>query len=607
MQCTSPTDPFSGISLRRCFGNRIMNFKYITTIVLLLMILALSRGFVVHYQDFFSLGVLTAYADDGGGGGGGDGGDGGGGDGGGDGGEGDGGGDGGGGDGAAPANTEPTGNFDSADCNFTSGWAYDSDTPGTSVTVHLYKDGPYGIGTIVGGFTADYPRPDVNTFLGVPGNYGFFFSTPDAVKDDFSHDLYVYAIDTSGGTNPLLGGSPITIPACNGTPPPPPPTCVLTADPTTIQAGGSSTISWSQENATDFAIDQGIGNIFFWNVAPIPSGSFPVSPAVTTTYTGTVHDHSGFSPRRTGECSATVTVTDTPQPPLPATIRVNKVVVNDNGGTKVIADFPLFVNTTAVTSGVVNTFSSGTYTVSETNQPGYTATISGDCSASGSVTLAAGENKVCTITNNDNPVPPNPATIRVNKVVVNDNGGTKVIADFPLFVNTTAVTSGVVNTFSPGTYTVSETNQPGYTATISGDCSASGSVTLAAGENKVCTITNNDNPIPPNPATIRVNKVVVNDNGGTKVIADFPLFVNTTAVTSGVVNTFSPGTYTVSETNQPGYTATISGNCSASGSVTLAAGENKVCTITNNDVPPVITTGCTSNCGGGGGGGGPSN
>ncbi|OGG62721.1 hypothetical protein A3C19_03405 [Candidatus Kaiserbacteria bacterium RIFCSPHIGHO2_02_FULL_54_22] len=73
-----------------------------------------------------------------------------------------------------------------------------------------------------------------------------------------------------------------------------------------------------------------------------------------------------------------------------------------------------------------------------------------------------------------------------------------------------------------------------------------------------------------------------------------------------MVNTFSPGTYTVSETNQPGYTATISGNCSASGSVTLAAGENKVCTITNNDVPPVITTGCTSNCGGGGGGGGPS-
>jgi hypothetical protein len=109
-----------------------------------------------------------------------------------------------------------------------------------------------------------------------------------------------------------------------------------------------------------------------------------------------------------------------------------------------------------------------------------------------------------------------------------------------------------------------------------------------------------------------VNKVVVNDNGGTKVIADFPLFVDstsplsTTGVLSGVVNTFAPNTYTVSETNQPGYAASWSGDCNASGILTLAAGQNKVCTITNNDIAVVIVTPPPPSGGGGGGGGGGS-
>ena len=44
---------------------------------------------------------------------------------------------------------------------------------------------------------------------------------------------------------------------------------------------------------------------------------------------------------------------------------------------------------------------------------------------------------------------------------------------------------------------------------------------LALGETKTCTITNNDQP-----ATLIVKKVVVNDNGGTKVASDFSFQVN---------------------------------------------------------------------------------
>ena len=70
---------------------------------------------------------------------------------------------------------------------------------------------------------------------------------------------------------------------------------------------------------------------------------------------------------------------------------------------------------------------------------------------------------------------------------------TAQISDFPLSVGSTSVTSGIAATFTPGTYTVAESNPSsfsGYTTTFSGDCDSSGSVTLALNENKTCTVTN---------------------------------------------------------------------------------------------------------------------
>ena len=81
-----------------------------------------------------------------------------------------------------------------------------------------------------------------------------------------------------------------------------------------------------------------------------------------------------------------------------------------------------------------------------------------------------------------------------------------------------SVTSGVKNTSTIGSHTVSETTDPGYTATIGGDCAADGSVTLAAGDDKTCTITNDDKP-----AKLIVIKHVINDNGGTATAANFTL------------------------------------------------------------------------------------
>ena len=96
---------------------------------------------------------------------------------------------------------------------------------------------------------------------------------------------------------------------------------------------------------------------------------------------------------------------------------------------------------------------------------------------------------------------------------------------------------------------------------------------------------------------INVVKTVINDSGGTKTVADFSLFVNTTPVVSGVTNVFpAPASvYTVTETGNANYTQSFSGACDSDGRLTLNPGDNKFCIITNDDigtpaaaVPPLI-------------------
>lgn len=105
----------------------------------------------------------------------------------------------------------------------------------------------------------------------------------------------------------------------------------------------------------------------------------------------------------------------------------------------------------------------------------------------------------CTFTNKQKP---KPATLKVIKKVVNANSGTLQPADFSLHVKSggsdvdgspaPGSTEGKVYTLPAGNYVVSEDNQEGYSSTIWGDCDATGSVTLLAGETRTCTITNDD-------------------------------------------------------------------------------------------------------------------
>lgn len=90
--------------------------------------------------------------------------------------------------------------------------------------------------------------------------------------------------------------------------------------------------------------------------------------------------------------------------------------------------------------------------------------------------------------------------LTVVKQVVNDSGGFATTSDFDLFVDALRVLSGVAGVFSPGSYVVSEatttvvsgTTTLQYAQSFSGDCDSAGNISLAQGDMKTCTVTNDD-------------------------------------------------------------------------------------------------------------------
>jgi len=175
--------------------------------------------------------------------------------------------------------------------------------------------------------------------------------------------------------------------------------------------------------------------------------------------------------------------------------------------------------------------------------------------------------------NNDSEVQiiPN-AELVIVKQVINDNGGDLVLGDFGLTTNAptlpvfdSGVVAGSTTTYTsetiyvpPGTYTLEENDVAGYTegawsctvGTVGSAAFDAGEVTLAFGEQTVCTIVNDD--IEPQ---LTLVKDLTNDNGGDLTIADFEISIDGGIVTSGVANPVLANTdIEISELDLDGYT-----------------------------------------------------
>lgn len=103
----------------------------------------------------------------------------------------------------------PEGNVDSVTGNAGSvtvyGWAFDRDSLGTSLDIHVYIGGPAGSTDTEGHpIKADTERKDVNTVYGVGDNHGF--EETIITSRTGNQTVYIYAINVGGGTtNPCIG------------------------------------------------------------------------------------------------------------------------------------------------------------------------------------------------------------------------------------------------------------------------------------------------------------------------------------------------------------------------------------------------------------------
>jgi len=200
--------------------------------------------------------------------------------------------------------------------------------------------------------------------------------------------------------------------------------------------------------------------------------------------------------------------------------------------------------------------------------------------------------------------------LTLRKDVVNDNGGTIAESAFTLRAAGPATIQGVMGTpaitnatVPIGTYALSETGPAGYSGSqyacsVDGRASVLGNtITLANGQNAVCTITNDD--IAPR---LTLVAQVINDNGGSAVPGDVGLSATgptpisgpsgSARVTNAAVNA---GSYTLDVTAPPNYEAgdyscMINGGAPVAGnSITLSLADIAVCTVTVEDMNPMVT------------------
>jgi len=207
----------------------------------------------------------------------------------------------------------------------------------------------------------------------------------------------------------------------------------------------------------------------------------------------------------------------------------------------------------------------------------------------GTFTVDANTVSACTITNRLKR-----GSIRVIKNVINNNGGTALPSAFTITLGDSANTtfsgmsgSGTTFSFDEGyAFNVTEIGLPsGYTLlSMTGDCSGA----IVADVTKVCTIVNDD--VPP---LLTVIKHVINDNGGTAVAGNFTMNVAATNPSAasfpgseaGTTITLNAGSFNVTESSPAGYTQVSAVGCSG----TIAPGEHKTCTITNDDTKAAPT------------------
>lgn len=181
------------------------------------------------------------------------------------------------------------------------------------------------------------------------------------------------------------------------------------------------------------------------------------------------------------------------------------------------------------------------------------------------------------------------ATLTVVTDVSNDNGGTATASDVTVRSTVGGAALDPVPGNAKGTsivvpagvpYSITADELQGYAVTADAPCAAEAG--LAPDARATCTITAGD--IAPQ---LTVTTRVVNDDGGTRVPADFTTVVTGGNVSparfpgseSGTAVTLDAGAYEVGQVDALEHSVTVEGDCAG----VIALGETRSCTIINDD------------------------
>ena len=145
----------------------------------------------------------------------------------------------------------------------------------------------------------------------------------------------------------------------------PVPVCELNANPTSINAGGSSQLSWTSQNAVSARINQGIGNVAL-------NGNRTVNPGTTTTYTMTVTNSAGV----TATCARTITVTPSSTAPVCESFTASPTTIN-RGNSSTLNWTSRNANSATINNGVGSVSVNGSINVSPLTTTTYTLRLTG--------------------------------------------------------------------------------------------------------------------------------------------------------------------------------------------------------------------------------------
>jgi len=361
---------------------------------------------------------------------------------------------------------------------------------------------------------------------------------------------YTASVSGAGGK-----ASAVAIVTVTAAPPPGMPSVAISANPTSITAGSSTTLTVTASNATAVTITGSDGSSYSLSAT---GGNQVVSPAATTTYTANATGAGGSA-----SAKAVVTVTTSSMPAV--TLTANPASITAGGSST------LTVTATNATAVTVSGSDGSSYNLSATGgvqavTPATTTTYTANATGTGGKASA-----VVTVTVVAGTPPPAPTvTITANPTSISAGGtSTLMVAATNATTVTIAGSDSSSYTLSPsgGTQAVTPAGSTTYTATASG---AGGTVTAVATVTVV--------PVAPPPApTVTIAAApttVIAGNGSTLTVAAANAATLVVTGTDGSSYNLSAtgGTQAVTPAATTTYTATATGTggtASAAATVTV--------------------------------------